>query len=243
MERAANRSIKQGNDQQIIQGIRQDLGTWSVVPVGSGQLFTPEELAALYQSHSDAVSRILKAKAEWLAAISDFAALDQRVATVTRNLRNVVIGAFGEDEVILAHFGFAPTKKPQMTQEAKAAAIKKRVATRKARNTLGAKAKAKIKGTVPATPPLEVGAPAPAAASAATPVVPAAASEALVAESAQMTLHATSEGTAVPALDAPSLPLPVSAPPSGDAQVALAPAKGVDGEAAPTKVAGQASSA
>jgi hypothetical protein len=243
MTRTKNRSIKQGNDQQIIQGIRQDLGTWSVVPVGSGQLFTPEELAALYQSHSDAVSRILKAKAEWLAAISDFAALDQRVATVTRNLRNVVIGAFGEDEVILAHFGFAPTKKPQMTQEAKAAAIKKRVATRRARNTMGAKAKKKITGTVPATPPVEIGAPAPAPPAAATPVVPAAASEALVAESAQMTLHATSEGTAVPALNAPSLPLPMSVPPSGDAQVALAPAKGVDGEAAPTKVAGQASSA
>lgn len=75
---------------------------------------------------------------------------------------------FGNAADVLADFGLAPTKaRVPMTAEAKAAAVAKRDATRKARGTTSKKAKRGIKGNVtaklvvtPATPSPE---PSPAA--------------------------------------------------------------------------------
>jgi hypothetical protein len=58
----------------------------------------------------------------------------------------VIIGRFGADSPVLADFKMAPRKKAVLTPEQKAAAVEKRMATRRARGTMGPKAKLKITG-------------------------------------------------------------------------------------------------
>jgi hypothetical protein len=156
MTRTKDRRIKQGKDQQILAGIQQDLQGLASIPLG-GTIFTPASLEAFFQQRIQSANAVVTAKAAWLDAIQAYLDLDRKAAIIIRDLRNVVIAAFGEDSEKLAHFGFAPTKKPQFTEEQKAAIAKKRTATRKARKTMGKRQKANVTGanTPAPTPPAQ----------------------------------------------------------------------------------------
>ena len=137
------------HDKQILAGIGTELQTMSRLPLG-GTTYTPTSLAAFIQSRIDAVNAVSIAKASWHDAVKAYDAIDTQGAVVVRDLRNLVIAAFGETSPKLAAFGFSPPKLAMQTPEEKVAFAQRRRATRMAR---GKKQKAKIVGTPVTAPP------------------------------------------------------------------------------------------
>lgn len=194
-----SRTNTQGKDTQILQGIAKDLQTMSSLFLG-GETYTPQSLTTLIQSRIDAANEATTAKAAWQAAGKAYKALSTKVSVVEHDLKQLVIGAFGATSSKLADFGFTPRKKAVLTPEQKVAAAAKRAATRKARGTMGPKAKLGVKGTVTPTPPATTATPAAPTVTTATETAPAAA-------------HATTPATA-------STTAPVTAPATAPATVA-----------------------
>ena len=139
----------------------------SSLPLG-GTTYTPATLVALVQSRIDAANQVATDKAAWQNAVKTYDALNTKVTVVVHDLKQLVIGAFGATSSKLADFGFSPKKVTVLTPAQKAAAAAKRAATRKARGTLGPKAKLGITGATVSTT-----APATAATPGAPPVTPA----------------------------------------------------------------------
>jgi hypothetical protein len=132
-----SRTAKQGSDQQVIQGIKKDLQSMTSLPLG-GTSYTPASLVVFVQSHIDAANAVLTAKANWENAIKQYTSLDKQAQVVLRDLKALVIGAYGATSSKLADFGYKPKKVTVLTPEQKAAAAAKRAATRKARGTMPA---------------------------------------------------------------------------------------------------------
>jgi hypothetical protein len=198
-----NRTNTQGKDQQVIQGVNKDLSTMSSLPLGA-ETYTPASLVAFVQSRIDAANQVAVAKAAWQNAAKAYDALNTKVTVVVHDLKQLVIGAFGSTSPKLADFGFTARKVTVLTPEQKVAAAAKRKATREARNTLGPKAKLKVKGTVTptapataATPAVPAVAPATAAPAAATNGTPTA-SAAAPAQAPTVTVNVTSAPAAAP---------------------------------------------
>jgi Tfp pilus assembly major pilin PilA len=156
-----NRTNTAAKDAQVIVGINKDLQTMSNLPLG-GQTYTPSSLAAQIQSRIDAANAVAQAKANWQHLAATYEAINTQTTVIVRELKNLVIGAFGPDSPKLMDFGFAATKRTPLTVEEKAAAAAKAKATRLARGTKSKKAKAKITGATPVAAPATL-APAPTA--------------------------------------------------------------------------------
>ena len=150
--RRRNRVEAAGTDQQAIDGVNKDLQGMPTLYLAS-QVFTPRSLAQRIQQRIDAATAINVAKAAWQKAVTDYEAIDVGTDLVLRDLKRLVVGAYGDDSPKLADFGFTPPKKVVWTEAMKAAAAVKRAATRKARGTMGPKAKLAIKGAAPAAAP------------------------------------------------------------------------------------------
>jgi hypothetical protein len=212
MANTKNRTNQQGKDQQILDGIKKDLQTMSSLSLG-GTTYTPASLEALIQSRIDAVNEVTTAKANWQNAAKAYTALNTLATVVVRDLKALVIGAFGSTSPKLADFGFTPRKVTVRTPEQKAAAAAKAKATRKARNTMGPKAKLAVKGTVaPPTAPSAAAPPSP------TPPAPSPANTPAPATAPTVTVNVTT---------APG-PSPVASP-----ATASAPAQTQNGAAVP----------
>lgn len=164
-----NRAVKQAHDAQMIVGVEKDLQNVASLLL-AGETFTPKSLQAFFQSRIDAANAVVTARAHWLDTVKAFKAIDAKGAVVVRGLHQYVVNAYGAASPQLADFGFTPSKRATQTPEQKAAAVAKRAATRKARNTMGKKAKLAIKGAVvPTTAPAT---PAPAPAPVTVPTAP-----------------------------------------------------------------------
>ena len=195
-----NRTHTQGKDQQVLAGIKADLQTMPSLFLG-GSTYTPTTLAALIQSRIDEANAVATAKATWQSAAKTYKALDAHVTTVVHDLKQLVIGAFGSTSPKLVDFGFAARKHAVRTPAEKLASAARAKATRKARGTVGPKAKLAIKGAVEPTPPATA---APARATAA-PVTPQPAAVAPVQTAA---LAAASATNAAPVMALESAPAP-----------------------------------
>lgn len=147
-----NRTVTQGFDQQAREGVRKNLTGMSTLYLGTRQ-FTPTELEDFIQARIDAATRVIQAKAAWVQAARAYVALDHETSVVLADLKRFVMGAFGPQSPRLADFGFAAPKVVTLTEAQKKEAVAKRAATRKARGTLGPKAKLAIKGTPPTGAP------------------------------------------------------------------------------------------
>jgi hypothetical protein len=167
-----NRTTTVALDAKILLGIQKDLLTYQQIPLGQ-VIYNPATLATFYQSRIDAANQVATTKAAWQHAVANYEALVKQGALVTTGLKAFVMGIYGKTGPQLADFGFTPPKTATLTPEQKAAAVAKRAATRKARGTVGPKAKLAITGataaasaaaTAPATPAPAAGQPAPAAA-------------------------------------------------------------------------------
>ncbi len=138
------RTSTQAKDAQIIEGINQDLQTMSTLPLGA-TTYTPGSLVAFIQSRIDAANAVNTTKANWLAAVKAYEAINTQAKVVVSDLRYLVMAAFGPTSPKLADFGFSPPILAVLTSEQKAAAAQKRAATRRARLTRGKRQKAMIK--------------------------------------------------------------------------------------------------
>jgi hypothetical protein len=167
-----NRTNTQAHDGQIIAGITKNLQNATTPLSLAGQSFTPASLIAFFQSRIDAANQVAAAKAQWVDLGKKYATLNITADLVARGLKQYVMNANGATSPVLADFGFTPSKRTPLSVEQQTQAIAKRKATRKARNTLGKKQKAAIKGTVPPTEPAT---PVTPSAAPVTPVTPAAA--------------------------------------------------------------------
>jgi hypothetical protein len=199
-----NRTKKAGNDVAVVAALRSGVLGLDQLPL-AGKLYTQSEAADLVQSRIDAGNALQKAKAEWIAAIGAFEAIDAHVGTALRDLRNVVIGYCGEDSPKMADFRFAPRKRRVFTQEQITAIVLKRNATRKRNGTMGRKQKKAVKGVVPV------------AAAAAEPVV--------------VTAAAAGVSAAAPAVAPAGVASPAVLVALGGAAVAAAPGVGAQTEA------------
>jgi hypothetical protein len=140
-----SRLTKAGIDQAIVTALHTHLPQNESLPVG-GSPMTRDEVAAQFQGRIDAGNKVTTTKAAWQFAGLTYREVDVRTEIVLRDLRAVIIGRFGADSPVLADFKMAPRKKAVLTPEQKAAAVEKRMATRRARGTMGPKAKLKITG-------------------------------------------------------------------------------------------------
>jgi hypothetical protein len=141
-----NRTAVIATDQQAIEGVKKDLQGMPTLYLAR-TVFTPASLEQRIQARVDAANAVIVAKAAWLKAVADYDALDSGTSLILRDLKRLVVGAFGDDSPKLADFGFTPRKVTTLTEQQKAEAVAKRAATRRARGTLGPKAKLSIKGS------------------------------------------------------------------------------------------------
>jgi hypothetical protein len=153
-----NRLTKAAKDEAIATQLTRGELDLDKLPLG-GRIYTRAEVAALLQKRIVSALGVLQAKAAWKDAIKSYKTLDREVEIVLRDLRNVVIGVYGEDSPKVKEFTFAPRKKPVLTEEQKTLAVQRRNATRKKRRTMGRKQRLAIKGDAPveAAPPATEG--------------------------------------------------------------------------------------
>lgn len=155
-----NHILRLGLDQQILAGIRKDLMTIPQFNLGA-EAFTPTALLARIQARVDAMNVLTAAEAAVDEARRNYKEVDQQTQRIVADLQNVVMAAFGSTSPQLADFGFPVRKVYVPTDAQKVAAVARRRATRKARGTMGPKAKLAIKGAEEAIAPtmLSPGAP------------------------------------------------------------------------------------
>ena len=140
----------------LIEGIQKRFSSVAMLTLGSAPI-TPAALVALLQGLIDAYGVMLAARTQAHSATLAARAAARAARPVLRSLKTFLFGMFS-DPKDLADFGLAPPRPrtPPTTAEA-ASAVVKREATRKARHTLGPKARKGVKGpsdtTVTATPP------------------------------------------------------------------------------------------
>ncbi len=101
-----SKQTTQTRDQQILQAIQKDLQQVPTLLLG-GTTYTPGSLAAFIQSRIVAADAVATAKANWLSAVKTYEAINKEARPVVRDLRNFLLGAFGEASPVLADFGFA----------------------------------------------------------------------------------------------------------------------------------------
>ncbi len=154
--------------QQRIRGLIA--GTQKHAPSGSLTLgsatYTTPALVQLLKSLADALDAADSAKASWEDALKHATDTKAKVNPVVRAYQAWVEVTYAGTPSTLADFGVTPRKVPApLTAEQKAAAAKKRAATRAARHTMSKKQKKNGKGTVPAAAPTTVS-------TASTPIAP-----------------------------------------------------------------------
>jgi hypothetical protein len=131
-----------------------------------GATYTMIDLTKLIQGDLDAMDATAQARAATSTKVQLERNAHAKVNPVLRLLKNYVIAMFGDTQdasSALADFDYTPRKSSKKTLVVKVEAAGKTKATRSARQTLGKKQKAKIKGTVPAVAPAATPAPAPKA--------------------------------------------------------------------------------
>jgi hypothetical protein len=168
-----NRANTSAHDAQLIVGLKKDIPASTTLLLNAGT-YTPPSLSALIQSRIDAANEAEVAKANWLKATQQYAAINTTVTPVVAGFKQYVLNAFGKTSPLLADFGITAPKKAVLTPAQKQAAAAKRAATRKARGTTGPKAKLATTGETVRIAALEANQQQPAAPAAAPTAAPAA---------------------------------------------------------------------
>jgi hypothetical protein len=132
--------------------------------------YTRDQLIARFQAFVAAVEQTKSDYQIWRTDVAGEQVLLTQVKPLRAGVRGIVQARFGKQGPQVLQFGFTPVKTPVRTAASKALAAEKAAATRKARGTVGKKAKSAIQGTVPAVPTV---APAPQAGSSTTAPAPA----------------------------------------------------------------------
>jgi hypothetical protein len=165
-----SKTDRTNTNRKIVGAIKKHL-TASVTL--EGVKYAPARLAKMFQDGIDVADATDQAAKAWHLAVATEKGKTEALAAVQTSLRNYVGATFGMTGTEFADFGFTPRTVTPVDAATKAKAVELRVATRKARGTLGKRQKSKIKGTivdpaVPAAPAITAPA-APAASAIASP--------------------------------------------------------------------------
>ena len=165
-----NKSNAKDRDTKAIFGIGKDLSNVTSITL-DGKAYTPAQLIALIQSDIDGADAADRLKATWQAAAKSARAVRTQARAVLAALKAYLIAVNGRGAAaLLADFGFAPPKVHKAGAKAKAEAVDKTLATRKARHTMGPKQREQVKGAVATEAGSSGPAAAPPAPKPATPV-------------------------------------------------------------------------
>ena len=118
------------------------------VTVG-GVAYTPAQLKAVFQAQTTAFQTSEASHTQWQSDVLAAKAASKTADAAYISLRSYLVGQYGKTAVaVLADFGMSTPKTTAPTAVTKAAAVVKRTATRKARNTMGSVQKKGVKGDV-----------------------------------------------------------------------------------------------
>ena len=133
---------------QFIAGFQKHLASMASLTLASA-VYTPAQILAALQLLVDLYAAVDTARAVAKAKLTAERAQAPAVLSLMAALESYVKLTFSESPDVLADFGLPPKKAPTpLTTEQQTVAVAKRAATRKARGTVGKKAKAAIKGNV-----------------------------------------------------------------------------------------------
>jgi hypothetical protein len=125
----------------------------TVLPNGTflvkGAKMTSVQIAATLKQHSDAITLANSLHDQWHAAVVAADALKATANASITAVRDYVVVTYGETSSQFSTLGFKPRKPRKVKTLVKADAIKKTIATRGARHTMGSRQKASIHGTPP----------------------------------------------------------------------------------------------
>ena len=134
-----------------------------------GKAWATQDIVAKLTAENTAIAASSSAKAQWVKASATVKADRTANDALRAALHQAVLVQFGADPAVLDAFGYAkPRTRTPASSEAKVIAAAKRLATRKARGTLGSKQRKAIKGAL--TTPQAFAVTVTAAAAAAAPV-------------------------------------------------------------------------
>jgi hypothetical protein len=141
-------------NRQAIAGMRKHFAGIPSIVLG-GTPTTPADVIATFQGAIDAVDTARAAEKSFHDAVALQHAAIAKANALLKALKMLVDNQLGSSEAILGDFGFTRPTRRVPKEEAKAAAVAKRAATRAARHTMGKRQKAKVTGAQPApvTPP------------------------------------------------------------------------------------------
>jgi len=170
MSNSTGKNSQAAQMKQLISGTMKHYPNASTELQVGGATFTVTSLTQLMQDFVNTREAVETSKAATRAKVeTERNQAPSQIAVATAFTR-IVRGTFGSSADALADFGLAPPKaRTPMTAEAKAIAVAKREATRKARGTMGKNQKKGIKGNVTAS---LVVTPASGSTSVATPASP-----------------------------------------------------------------------
>ncbi len=152
-----NKTDRTARDQMIIDAIAKHYSGSATITL-EGNDHKAKDLQAQFQAEVDAAKATQSAKTAYTQATLEEQTVTKQVTPLYKALRSYLIGLNGATSAIVADFGFTP-KNTTVDVATKAQAIEKRLATRKARGTLGKRQRLEITGTVPATTSADVAAP------------------------------------------------------------------------------------
>jgi hypothetical protein len=145
-------------DNDLLSGLQANQSKLPSMTI-EGANVTAATAIATVQKRVDAGNAFVAAKGGYLQASQANKATLSATAEFVQDLKTALRLAYKDDSATLAQFGLVPRKKtaPKTVAE-KVVAVAKGLSTRAERNTMGARAKAKVKGTVPATLTVDVSA-------------------------------------------------------------------------------------
>ncbi|MGH7294364.1 MAG: hypothetical protein ACRELB_05510 [Polyangiaceae bacterium] len=145
-----NKTARVARIKAIQAGLTKYYASTNLVLVGTS--YTPAGLQAFLQADIDAINGSKSAQANWLTAVKVESDTDTKTDPVLRAIAAQVKAQYGESQnagAILADFDLSPRKLVTLNAEQLAAKAAQLRATRAARNTMGSREKAKVKGVVP----------------------------------------------------------------------------------------------
>jgi hypothetical protein len=143
-------------DTDLLTGIQKNQSTMPTFRI-SGKNVTPAAALVILQSRVDAGNAFVVARGGYLQAAQANRDLITQTKVDVADYKAAVQLAYKDDPATLAQFGLVPHKKAApKTITTKVVAVAKGASTRAQRHTMGPRAKAKVKGTVPATVTIDV---------------------------------------------------------------------------------------
>jgi hypothetical protein len=141
-------------DTKLVAGVQTYFAPGNVTVTVGGVVLTSAQLVTTLQSRVNATNARTTAKANLVKAVADGTTLLATTQPIVETVKQVVLMNYSNQPDVLTVFGVSPRKVPvALTLEEKAAKAAKAAATRIARNTMGPKQKAKVKGVVPTAAP------------------------------------------------------------------------------------------